>query len=144
MSITVRWPVGPNDLSFRTESATSLIYKGGRSLPETKFYDGFTAFNPNLFGTQDEYIHAVRCLQMAHSFSLQSIKVMEPFIDRHIKLLRKNQDQAADSGVVINFKELITYCVFEVLGDLAFSQSFDSQKIQDHTTNYRQSTITFI
>jgi benzoate 4-monooxygenase len=46
--------VGPNDLSFRTDSATSLIYKGGRLLPKTKFYDGFTAFNPNLFGTQDE------------------------------------------------------------------------------------------
>jgi len=50
--------VGPNDLSFRTDSAYALIYKGGRSLPKTKFYDGFTAFNPNLFGTQDE---DVRC-----------------------------------------------------------------------------------
>ena len=46
--------VGPNDLSFRTENASGLIYKGGRSLPKTKFYDGFTAFKPNLFGTQDE------------------------------------------------------------------------------------------
>ena len=48
--------VGPNDLSFQTNSAYGQIYKGGRSLPKTSFYDGFTTFNPNLFGTQDEEV----------------------------------------------------------------------------------------
>lgn len=50
--------VGPNDLSFRTDNAYSQIYKGGRSLPKTGFYNGFTAFNPNLFGTQDEEVRS--------------------------------------------------------------------------------------
>jgi benzoate 4-monooxygenase len=68
---------------------------------------------------------------MAHAFSLQSIKEMEPLIDKHVKLLRENLDQAADSGVVVDLKELIAYYVLDVLGDLAFSQSFDSQKIKD-------------
>lgn len=48
--------VGPNDLSIRTKSSSGLIYKSGRLMPKTKFYDGFTAFNPNLFGTQDEEV----------------------------------------------------------------------------------------
>ena len=48
--------IGPNDLSIRSPSAYNQIYKGGRSLPKTKFYDAFTAFNPNLFGTQDEKV----------------------------------------------------------------------------------------
>jgi hypothetical protein len=46
--------VGPNDLSFNSSSAVGAIYKAGRGLPKTAFYDGFTAFDPNLFGTQDE------------------------------------------------------------------------------------------
>lgn len=50
--------VGPNDLSFRTSSAYNVIYKGGRALPKTKFYDAFTAFRPNLFGTQDEDVRS--------------------------------------------------------------------------------------
>lgn len=48
--------VGPNDLSFNGGKASAQIYKAGRGLPKTKFYDGFTAFNPNLFGTQDEEV----------------------------------------------------------------------------------------
>lgn len=48
--------VGPNDLSFNNPEAVPVIYKGGRSLPKTAFYDGFTTFNPNLFGTQDEEV----------------------------------------------------------------------------------------
>ena|ERR1700754_3696772 len=68
---------------------------------------------------------------MAHAFSLQSIKEMEPFIDRHIKLLRENLDHAADTGKVVDLKELIAYYVLDILGDLAFSRSFDSQRIQD-------------
>ena len=48
--------VGPNDLSFSTAEAVASIYKAGRSLPKTRFYNGFTTFNPNLFGTQDEEV----------------------------------------------------------------------------------------
>ena len=53
--------VGPNDLSFNTSAAVGAIYKAGRSLPKTAFYDGFTAFNPNLFGTQDDVVSDWRC-----------------------------------------------------------------------------------
>lgn len=54
--------VGPNDLSFNTGEAVSAIYKAGRSLPKTGFYDGFTAFNPNLFGTKDEEVYLLEYL----------------------------------------------------------------------------------
>jgi len=46
--------IGPNDLSFTSKDAVAAIYKSGRSMPKSVFYDGFTAFKPNLFGTQDE------------------------------------------------------------------------------------------
>jgi hypothetical protein len=46
--------VGPNDLSFNSADSVHMIYKAGRSLPKSGFYDGFTTFNPNLFGTRDE------------------------------------------------------------------------------------------
>jgi benzoate 4-monooxygenase len=48
--------VGPNQLSFRQGEALPRIYKGGRHLAKTSFYDGFTSFNANLFGTQDEEV----------------------------------------------------------------------------------------
>jgi hypothetical protein len=54
--------VGPNDLSFNSGEAVSTIYKAGRSLPKTGFYDGFTAFNPNLFGTKDDEVYLTEYL----------------------------------------------------------------------------------
>ena len=54
--------IGPNDLSFTSRDAVATIYKSGRSMPKSRFYDGFTAFKPNLFGTQDEEVRLLRRL----------------------------------------------------------------------------------
>lgn len=65
--------VGPNDLSFRSADASSSIYKaGGRKMPKTSFYDGFTAFLPNLFGTQDEEVRHSRGPPAIHVCVLRS------------------------------------------------------------------------
>jgi hypothetical protein len=46
--------IGPNDLHFWEPEAITAIYKAGRAMPKTEFYDSFTTFNPNLFGTTDD------------------------------------------------------------------------------------------
>lgn len=46
--------IGPNHLHFWDGEAIAPIYKGGRKMGKTEFYDAFTAFNPNLFGGRDE------------------------------------------------------------------------------------------
>jgi benzoate 4-monooxygenase len=51
--------IGPDQISFRQGGAVPRIYKAGRILAKTKFYDGFTSFNPNLFGTQYEEVSPV-------------------------------------------------------------------------------------
>lgn len=48
--------IGPNDVNFQSRDAIDPIYKAGRSMPKTTFYDGFTAVHPNLFGTRDEAV----------------------------------------------------------------------------------------
>jgi benzoate 4-monooxygenase len=46
--------IGPNHLHTWDGEAISPIYKGGRQMGKTEFYDAFTAFNPNLFGGTNE------------------------------------------------------------------------------------------
>lgn len=46
--------VGPNHLHFWDGEAIAPIYKAGRKMGKTEFYDAFTAFKPNLFGGRDE------------------------------------------------------------------------------------------
>ena len=45
---------GPNSLSFTDPAAIAPIYQSGRAMEKTAFYDSFTTFNPNVFGTRDE------------------------------------------------------------------------------------------
>ena len=51
--------VGPNHLHFWDGEAIAPIYKGGRKMGKTEFYDAFTAFNPNLFGGTDEDVRLI-------------------------------------------------------------------------------------
>lgn len=52
--------VGPNDLHFWDAKAVPAIYKAGRCMPKTGFYNAFTAFMPNMFGTTNEDVNYIR------------------------------------------------------------------------------------
>ncbi|KAF9771807.1 hypothetical protein IL306_010532 [Fusarium sp. DS 682] len=69
--------------------------------------------------------------QMAHTFSLQSIKEMEHSLNKHILKLQKNLDHFSDTEQDFDLKEIIAFYVFDMLGELAFSRSFDSQDERD-------------
>lgn len=50
--------IGPNHLHTWEGEAIATIYKGGRNMGKTEFYDAFTAFNPNLFGGTNEDVRS--------------------------------------------------------------------------------------
>ncbi|OCL14612.1 cytochrome P450 [Glonium stellatum] len=122
--------IGPNDLHFWGPEALAPIYKAGRSMPKTEFYDSFTTFNPNLFGTTDDDQHALRRRQLSHGFSMISAREMEPIIDYHMGILRKKLDQCAKTGQVFDLKEYLGACILDGLGEMAFARSFDSQSTE--------------
>lgn len=51
--------IAPNDLSFDGKATIEEIYKSGRRFIKSDFYDGFTTFHPNLFGTRDEEVSPI-------------------------------------------------------------------------------------
>jgi hypothetical protein len=51
--------IGPNDINFQSRDAVDAIFKDGRSMPKTIFYDAFTAIHPNLFSTRDETVCSI-------------------------------------------------------------------------------------
>jgi hypothetical protein len=64
---------------------------------------------------------------MAHGFSFQWIKEMEPYIDDHLTKFMQNLSHYAKSGEVFDLKEFVSFFVLDVLGELAFSRSFNAQ-----------------
>lgn len=123
---------GPDKLSVTCEDAIPLLYqKGGRHLTKTEFYDAYGAKIPNVFGMRDTSMHSVRRRHMSHSFSISYVKDMEQYFDANIAILRRKIQERTDTGKAFNLKTLLHYYVIDVLGELAFSQSFGLQESED-------------
>ncbi|KAH6699707.1 putative cytochrome P450 [Leptodontidium sp. 2 PMI_412] len=121
--------VGPNHLHFWGADAIAPIYKAGKSVGKTEFYDAFTTFNPNLFGGRDEAIHAKRRRQLSHGFSQTSIERMEGIIDGQIDILIHHLKGLAKSGEAFDLKTIIACFVLDILGEVAFSRTFNAQAV---------------
>ncbi|CAG9941252.1 unnamed protein product [Clonostachys rosea f. rosea IK726] len=131
---------GPDKLSITAEEAVPLIYqRGGRNMPKTEFYDAYGAKIPNVFGMRDEnrmyltsqQMHSIRRRHMSHSFSMSYIKGMEQYLDENMAILCDKVARFAKTGEVFDLKKMLHYYVIDVLGELAFSQSFGIQITDD-------------
>ena len=121
--------IGPNDLSFNAPEAIADIYKQG--WPKGDFYAGFTQPEPGIFARRDEKLHSERKRMFATSFSTPSVRSMESIIDSRYAILRRQLDGFAQSGETFDLRKYITYCIVDMLGELAFGQAFDNQKKED-------------
>ncbi|KAH8816733.1 putative benzoate 4-monooxygenase cytochrome P450 [Xylogone sp. PMI_703] len=123
--------IGPNDLAFNGAEAIAPIYKSGRHMPKSVFYDAFTAFKPNVFGTRDETLHGLRRRQLAHAFAISSLKSMEAIFDIHINNLMQKVKNHAESGTVLDLKSALGFYGYDVTGQLAFDREFSTQVVDD-------------
>jgi len=70
---------------------------------------------------------------MSHAFSMTSIKDMEQYLDENIAILRQRITEACEHNRAFDLKDLLHNYVIDVLGELAFSKSFDLQKTGDRS-----------
>ncbi|KJX97047.1 cytochrome p450 monooxygenase like protein [Zymoseptoria brevis] len=119
--------IGPNDVHIQNREAVDTIYKGGRAFPKTSFYNSWQTFNHNLFGTQDDDLHALRRRQLAHGFGQKSIVEMEDILDGRLTVLCDRITMFAETGQTFDFKDCISRYVLDILGEAAFSCSFNAQ-----------------
>ncbi|KAL4915980.1 cytochrome P450 [Aspergillus aurantiobrunneus] len=108
--------------------AIALIYKGGRAMGKTEFYNAFTAFNPNLFGGRDEDAYPrTPSRQLSHRFAQVSVQKLEPLIEAQMKVLVDKLHGFAETGKVFDFKHMLSLYVLDILGEVAFARPFGVQ-----------------
>ncbi|KAH8803645.1 cytochrome P450 [Xylogone sp. PMI_703] len=123
---------GPDKLSITAEEAIPIIYqKGGRMMRKTEFYDAYGGAHPNVFGMRDEDSHSIRRRHMSHSFSISYIKGMEQYLDQNMQILKDKINGYVEREEAFSLKKLLHYYTIDVLGELAFSQSFLVQLSDD-------------
>ncbi|KAK4506182.1 hypothetical protein PRZ48_004147 [Zasmidium cellare] len=120
---------GPNDLHFNQPEAIEGIYK--RGWQKGDFYLGFDQKTPGLFSERNEAIHGKRKRMFGNNFTPTAIRSYESIVDGQYAILRRRLDRFAESGETFDLRKYITYCIVDILGELAFSEAFGNQQDED-------------
>lgn len=70
---------------------------------------------------------------MSSSFSISYVRKMEDLLDHNIQILKNKLAELCDKNDAFDLRKLIQYYVIDVLGELAFSQSFGIQVAEDES-----------
>jgi cytochrome P450 len=149
--------IAPNELSFASPSAWPVLHQrsGARNpflknpvfviKPQNHPVESI----PTTTSTEDhERMRGV----LEKSFTRGSISLQEPIVQRNIDLmvkqLRDLVDKSGRAGATVDMTDWFSHCAFDVIGDLAFGESFGclehgkSHKWVAICTNYIK-TLTF-
>jgi cytochrome P450 len=80
---------------------------------------------PNAFSVTDLHEHGVMRRAVSRAFSMTSLVELEEFVDGVVLTLLTVLDTAAEAGHPIDLSSLTLYFAMDVVGELAFGQSFN-------------------
>lgn len=125
--------LAPNELSFIDAQACRDIYgyrPGHRPFPKNQVWvptpPKGSGKAPSILNANDED-HARIRKAWAYGFSDKALKDQEPLIKQHVdELIAKLQQQmdADTKPTLVDLTKWYNFCVFDIIGDLAFGQSF--------------------
>ncbi|KAL4781971.1 cytochrome P450 [Aspergillus varians] len=121
--------IAPNELSFISAPAWSDIY--GRSAGRTPLPRDKTFFNEMLVSPQtitmaNDENHARLRRSMAPGFSPRALRDQEPIIQKNVNLLIAQLEKRAAQGLLTDLRDWYNFATFDLIGDLAFGESFGS------------------
>ncbi|MCJ1383955.1 hypothetical protein MMC17_007069 [Xylographa soralifera] len=128
--------VSPNELSFASVKAWKGIYgpwPGGEPFLKTDFYDIYGAgFNsPDLASTRDVAQHNRMKRSLAGGFSAKALLEQETIVQECIDLFISKIGVNGSNPKGINMTEWYEMIAFDVLGEMAFGNSFHCIKNEE-------------
>ena len=121
--------VAPNELSFTQSQAIRDIYAHAPKKEDFKKDPLNQQLPPNgipnILGANKEN-HARYRRLFAHAFSEKGLREQEPLIRKYVDLLVDSLRERAQSGETVDIATWYNMTSFDVIGDLAFGESFGS------------------
>lgn len=131
--------IGPNILSFNTESALNTIYGPQKSnVRKSEWYRTVDAGSGalSIASETDKQKHAIRRRFIAQCFSTNALKSAEPFILHHVSkfcgLLAPKEGSGGEWSEKKNMSVWCTWLSFDIIGDLAFGKRFNCLEAEEN------------
>ncbi|KAJ4417396.1 hypothetical protein N0V82_006163 [Gnomoniopsis sp. IMI 355080] len=119
--------IGPEELSYAHPDAWDDIY--GRYVPAQRKENGKPVWyvSPDAHDMVGATLgdHGRMRRVMAPGFTYSAMCQQEPLIKTHVDLfLQRLQEKSQINGGVLDMLEWLTYCTFDLIGDLSFGEPF--------------------
>ncbi len=133
--------LAPNEVSFIDPQACHDIYSyrsGHRPFPKNQVWvptpPKGSGKAPSILNADDEDHSRIR-KAWAYGFSDKALKDQEPLITSHVDRLisrLRQQCHSREQSAVLDIVKWYNFCVFDIIGDLAFGESFGCLERQDY------------
>lgn len=135
--------IAPNELSFCSVQSYKDIYghatKGRSPFLKSSWYENADKV-PGIVSTRDPMDHRKQRQSLALSFSAKSLRAQEDVIHQYVNLFIEQIGKLGGPNTQgINIPEAFNWLTFDIIGDLAFGESFDA--VATGKTNYWVSII---
>jgi cytochrome P450 len=118
---------GPDEVSIITEQAWRDIYDHRPNQLERNILS--TTRRPDIFDA-NEIDHDRYRKAMSHAFSPKGLQEQEPIVKGYLDLLIERLHQVATRGGNADMVQWYNFTLFDIIGDLAFGQSFGGLRDQ--------------
>jgi cytochrome P450 len=121
--------IAPNELSFATLQSYQDVYghvmKGRGRFLKSSFYED--AAPPRVTNVIDPEVHARQRKALSHAFSAKALRDQEVVVQEYVDLFMKQLANLGRAGQkAINASEVFNWITFDIIGDLAFGESFNA------------------
>lgn len=128
--------IAPDELSYNVGEAWKDIYGIRPGLPQHekdgKFYTFDPSLPPSIIGADGPTHSRFRRL-LAHAFSEKAMRQQDPTIKNYVDLLiQRLHENCKDGAVPLNMVSWYNWTTFDIIGDLAFGESFDCLANSDY------------
>lgn len=125
--------VSPNELSFASVASWKDIYgpwPGRAPFVKSEFYDMYGAgFGSRCVGSeQDPKTHLKMKTSLANAFSTRALSEQEPIVQTHVNDFVNKICSIGQGSEGIDMTEWFEMIAFDILGEMAFGESFSSVK----------------
>lgn len=134
--------VGPNNVSFVGRQAVKDIYGHGTPAQKDKFYISFTGTHESSLDSTNRQAHSEKRKRLAAAFSQKRIADMEHLVVDDVQKLLNRFDRAVRDHELINVRWYINLLLFDLTGDLVFSQNLGCVERGDDTMTAQRLDVT--
>jgi len=119
--------MAPNELSFISVNAWNDIYSrrdGSPALPKDPIFFNEMLVDRETMTVANDFDHCRIRRSMAPAFSSRSMLEQEPILKKNVDLLIQQLKKRSKEGSPIDLRIWYNYTTFDLIGDLAFGETF--------------------